>query len=155
MLLNQRTRLCMFVWIFCTALHTTALTTLAFTMDSLNAFGKQQRLICSVSFVQTICYSVYSNTVCALTSYVHRLVRTDPFSSLTVRIDMIIQDILFVLHWYQAFQNKIMITKTDATYAAYLNSMRCAHNVAHLIGFINTFETRAAVPQNNSLIRLL
>ena len=89
---------------------TTALTTLAFTMDSLNAFGKQQRLIGSVSFVQTMCYSVYLNTVFALTSYVHPLVRTGPFNSLTVSIHTIIQDILFVLHWHQAFQNKTVKT---------------------------------------------
>ena len=60
---KQRLRLCMLSGYSVLHHATTALTTLAFTMDSLNAFGKQQRLIGSVSFVQTMCYSVYLNTV--------------------------------------------------------------------------------------------
>ena len=92
---------------------TTALTTLAFTMDSLNAFGKQQRLIGSVSFVQTMCYSVYLNTVFALTSYVHPLVRTGPFNSLTVRIRTIIQDILFCVALAPGFSKQTMKTTKE------------------------------------------
>ena len=123
-------------------------------MDSLNAFGKQQRLIGSVSFVQTMCYSVYLNTVFALTSYVHPLVRTGPFNSLTVRIHMIIQDILFVLRWYQAFQNKNHENKKGRHVRRVFiqHEMRAQRRASHR--FHQKFETRAAVPKNNSLIRL-
>ena len=100
-------------------------------------------------------YSAYSNTVFDLTSYVHSLVRTGPFNSLAVRIHMIIQDILFVLHWYQAFlktknnENK----KGRHVRRVFIQyEMRAQRRASHR--FHQTIETRAAVPKTHSLIRL-